>query len=88
MKSIVRRDTGEDWSEYVVRLMREEGVIGAEEQPTDEEIRRYDKKRADKKVSNDDWVSPNDPDTRIAKMKDGRRIWRTRPSTWSICRAN
>ena len=27
MKSIVRRDTGEDWKEYVTRLMREEGVI-------------------------------------------------------------
>ena len=28
MKSIVRRDTGEDWKEYVTRLMEEEGVIG------------------------------------------------------------
>src|SRR5215213_3612208 len=28
MKSIVRRDTGEDWKEFVVRLMREDGVIG------------------------------------------------------------
>ena len=27
MKSIVRRDTGEDWKEYVTRLMKEEGVI-------------------------------------------------------------
>ena len=27
MKSIVRRDTGEDWKEYVTRLMREEGAI-------------------------------------------------------------
>jgi transposase len=27
MKSIVRKDTGEDWRAYVVRLMREEGVI-------------------------------------------------------------
>ena len=26
MKSIVRRDTGEDWKEYVTRLMQEEGV--------------------------------------------------------------
>ena len=30
MKSIVRRDTGEDWKEYVTRLMREEGVIEPE----------------------------------------------------------
>jgi transposase len=71
MKSIVRRDTGEDWQEYVTRLMREEGVIDAEHQPTDEEVRRYDKSRKNKRVSNDEWVATNDPDARIAKMKDG-----------------
>ena len=72
MKSIVRRDTGEDWKQYVTRLMREEGVIEAEREPTDEEIRRYDKQRKNKRVSNEEWVSPNDPDARIAQMKDGR----------------
>lgn len=72
MKTIVRRDTGEDWKEYVTRLMREEEAIAAEEEPTDEEIRRFDKKRKDKKVSNEDWESPTDADARIAKMKDGR----------------
>jgi transposase len=72
MKSIVRRDTGEDWKEYVTRLMREEGVIEAEDEPTDEEIRRFDKKRQDKKVSNEEWKSPTDSDARITKMKDGR----------------
>jgi len=72
MKSIVRRDTGEDWKEYVTRLMREEGAIQAAEQPSDEEIRRFDRKRKDKKVSNEEWKSPTDGDARIAKMKDGR----------------
>lgn len=72
MKSIVRRDTGEDWKEYVARLMREEGVIGPQDEPSDEEIRRYDQKRKDKKVSNQDWVAPHDPDAKIAQMKDGR----------------
>jgi transposase len=71
MKSIVRRDTGEDWKQFVTRLMREEGAIGADEQPSDEEIRRFDKKRADKKVSNADWQAPADQDARIARMKDG-----------------
>lgn len=71
MKSIVRRDTGEDWKEYVTRLMREEGAIGAEEQPSDEEIRRFDKKRKNKTVSNTEWQSPADEDARIARMKDG-----------------
>jgi transposase len=72
MKSIVRRDTGEDWKQFVTRLMHEEGVIEEEHEPTDEEIRRFDKQRKDKKVSNDEWVSPNDPESRIAHMKDGR----------------
>jgi transposase len=71
MKSIVRRDTGEDWRAYVVRLMREAGVIEAEQQPTDEEIRRFDKQRKDKKVSNDEWVSATDEESRITRMKDG-----------------
>jgi transposase len=72
MKSIVRQDTGEDWKEYVTRLMREEGVIGPEDEPTDEAVRRFDKKREGKKVSNEAWESPSDADARIAKMKDGR----------------
>jgi transposase len=71
MKSIVRRDTGEDWREYVTGLMRAEGVIGPDARPTDEELRRFDKKRRDKKVSNDDWQSSVDPDAEITKMKDG-----------------
>jgi hypothetical protein len=71
MKSIVRRDTGEDWKAYVTRLMRETGVIEADEEPTDEQIRRFDKQRKDKKVSNDEWVSTTDEDSRITRMKDG-----------------
>jgi transposase len=67
MRNIVRKDTGEDWKGYVKGLMADEGV----EDPTDEEIRRFDKKRK-KKVSNKEWESPIDPDSRITKMKDGR----------------
>jgi len=72
MKSIVRRDTGEGWKGYVTRLMKEEGVIEPEAEPTDEEVRRYDRSRKDKKVSNQEWVSSTDPGSRIAQMKDGR----------------
>ena len=67
MRGIVRKDTGEDWKEYLKRLMAEQGV----EDPTDEDIRRFDKGRKGKKVSNEEWQSPADPDSRIAKMKDG-----------------
>jgi transposase len=72
MKSIVRRDTGEDWKEYVIRLMRDEGAVAQDEEPSDNDIRHFDKNRENKRVSNDEWVSPTDPDSRIAKMKDGR----------------
>lgn len=71
MKSIIRRDTGEDWKAYVIRLMREEGVLDAETTPSDEEVRRFDKSRKDKKASNDEWVSTTDSEAKIAKMKDG-----------------
>jgi len=72
MKSIVRRDTGEDWKEYVTRLMKEDGAIEPDHEPTDEEVRRYDKGRKNKHVSNEEWVSESDPESRITQMKDGR----------------
>src|SRR5690349_5690997 len=75
MKAIVRKDTGEDWKAYLKRLMQEEGLIEDDEEPTDEDLRRFDKQRAKqgkKKVSNEEWTSPIDPDARIIKLKDGR----------------
>ena len=71
MKSIVRKDTGEDWKAYVTRLMRAEGVIAADHEPTAEEVQRFDRKRKGKTVSNEEWKSPTDADARIARMKDG-----------------
>jgi transposase len=68
MKSIVRKDTGEDWKEYLRGLAKAEGL----ENPTEEDLRRLDRRRQDKKVSNQQWESPTDRDSRIAKMKDGR----------------
>ena len=68
MKSIVRKDSGEDWKQYLRGLARAEGI----ENPTEEDLRRLDRGRKDKKVSNKQWASPIDPDSRIAKMKDGR----------------
>jgi transposase len=68
MKSIVRKATGEDWKQYLRRLAQAEGI----ENPTEEDLRRMDRGRKDKKVANEEWESPSDPDSRIAKMKDGR----------------
>jgi transposase len=41
------------------------------ENPTREQLARLDRKRK-KKGSNQEWISPSDPDARITKMKDGR----------------
>ena len=71
MKCIVRKDTGEDWDAYVVRLMRAEGVVGPDETSSKEGIIRYDRKRKDKSTSNADWKSATDPEAKIARMKDG-----------------
>src|SRR5450759_1012394 len=67
MKSLVRRATNEDWKTYVRRLMKAEGI----EDPSDEEVRRFDRTRK-KKTSNQEWKSATDPDSRVTKMKDGR----------------
>jgi transposase len=67
MKSIVRKDTGQNWNEYLKQLAKAEGM----ENPSAEDLRRLDRKRKNKKVSNEDWHNPHDPEARIAKMKDG-----------------
>jgi len=67
MKAIERRDTGDDWKAYLRKLAAEAGI----ENPSDDDLRRLDRQRKDKKVSNDEWASPTDPDSRIAKLKDG-----------------
>jgi transposase len=67
MRAIVRKDTGEDYKAYLARLAKEAGI----ENPTDEDLRRFDRKRK-KTTSNEEWASATDGDSRIAKMKDGR----------------
>jgi transposase len=67
MRAIVRKDTGEDYKTYLKRSAKEAGI----ENPTDEQLRRFDRKRP-KKGSNKEWKSATDADSRIARMKDGR----------------
>jgi transposase len=67
MKSLVRRDTGQDYQSFLEDLAKASGI----ETPTKADLARIDRKRT-KKGSNDDWVNPNDPDAQITKMKDGR----------------
>ena len=69
MRSIVRRDTGETYQEFLTRLAKASGI----ETPTREDLARVDRKRKKKKkTSNKDWTNPTDPDAKVAKMKDGR----------------
>ena len=49
MKTIVRRDSDEDWKNYIRRLIHKEGVIDEGEEPTDKALHRFDKKRKLKK---------------------------------------
>ena len=67
MRSIVRRDTGESYDEFLGGLAKASGIAT----PTREDMVRLDRKRK-KRTSNKDWKSPADGDARIAKMKDGR----------------
>src|SRR6266436_5388817 len=67
LRTIVRRDTGEGYQEFLKRLAQESGIAT----PTREQLARLDRKRAHK-GSNEEWEHPHDPDARIAKMKDGR----------------
>jgi transposase len=67
MRSIVRRDTGDSYEEFLVGLAKASGI----KTPSREALARLDRRRK-KKASNDDWMSPSDPDAKITKMKDGR----------------
>ena len=67
LKSIVRRDNGQSYEEYLKVLAAAAGI----ENPTREQLARLDRRRK-KKGSNAEWKSPSDPDARITKMKDGR----------------
>src|SRR5215468_2263181 len=67
LRSIVRRDTGESYTDFLTKLAIASGI----ETPTREDLARLDRKRA-KKGSNEEWVHPEDPDAKITKMKDGR----------------
>jgi len=67
LRSIVRRDTGEGYDDFLKGLAKESGI----ETPTREQLARLDRRRK-KKGNNKDWKNPHDPDAQITKMKDGR----------------
>lgn len=79
MKTIVRRDSGEDWHDYLRRFMQEEGLLEAGQEPTAEDRRRFDKSRKNKKVSNENWEGdPAQPELPYQTAPD----WRFRRKSW------
>lgn len=67
LRSIVRRDTGQGYTEFLEDLAKDAGI----EKPERTDLAKIDKNRKGK-GSNKDWVSPSDPDSQITRMKDGR----------------
>jgi len=67
MRSIVRRDTGQSYEEFLTGLAKASGMAT----PTRDQLARLDRKRK-KRTSNKEWMSPTDADARVTKMKDGR----------------
>ena len=53
LRSIVRRDNGEGYQEFLIQLAKESGI----ETPTREDLARLDRRRKNK-GSNEDWVNP------------------------------
>jgi transposase len=68
LRTIVRRDTGENYRAMLERLAAESGIAT----PTADDLVRLDRKREGKRLSNSDWASSVDPEARIARLKDGR----------------
>jgi transposase len=67
LRSIVRKDTGEDYQEYLKKLAIASGI----ETPTKDDLIRFDRSRKGKKMSNEDWRHPFDSDARIGMTKPG-----------------
>ena len=67
MRSIVRRDSGGSYTDYLQRLAEAEGIEAQDAAA----LRRMDRCRP-KKMSNAEWVNPHDREAEITRMKDGR----------------
>ncbi len=67
MKSIVRRDNGQSYNDFLKELARAAGI----ENPTKERLTGLDRKRK-KRARIRCGEKPSDPDAQVTKMKDGR----------------
>ena len=66
LRGLVNRNTGEAYWDYVKRLAAESGI-----HPQDSAaVRKFDRQRP-KKMSNDEWENPDEPEAKIGPKKDG-----------------
>ena len=76
LRGLVNRNTGEQYWEYVKRLAQESGI-----DPKDTAaVRKFDRKRP-KKMSNQEWENPDEPDAKIGPKKDGATDMIHKPET-------
>jgi transposase len=74
LRGLVNRNTGEAYWDYVKRLAAESGI-----NPQDSTaVRKFDRKRP-KKMSNDEWETPDEPEAKIGLKKDGATDMLYRP---------
>jgi len=67
IRELRRKDTKERYTEYVKRLAKEAGQPAK----TMSDVVRFDRKRKGKKLSNEEWEHPHDPDARVGRDKHG-----------------
>jgi hypothetical protein len=68
-ENLIRREDGMSYQDYIAKLAEESD---AEIDPTDKAaVHRFDRTRKDKKTSNAEWFSPNDPEAKFGRRKDG-----------------
>ena len=67
LRRLSERNTEEAYWDYVQRLAREAGL----ETKDGAALRNFDRHRAGKKLSNEQWQNPHDPDAKIGRTKDG-----------------
>ncbi len=76
LRGLVNRNTGEAYWEYVKRLAAQSGI-----DPQDSAaVRRFDRRRP-KKMSNQEWVNPAEPEAKIGPKKDGATDMLYKPQT-------
>jgi transposase len=67
LRSLSERNTEEAYWAYVQRLAKEAGI----ETSDGATLRNFDRHRGGKKMSNEQWQNPHDPDAKIGRTKDG-----------------